>query len=179
MTTPRYSSVLGLACVLSVLFLWVEPVHAMGKGPGPASIRNVIIMIGDGMGPEQVELARKFAPNEELAMDRLDGDPNFMTTDDVDGDVTDSAAAGTALATGVKTFGGAVSVDVDGNPLETALERAEAHGKTSGLLTSVMITCATPAVWASHTDSRSNLAEISVQQASAGVEVLMGGGRIT
>ncbi len=92
MTTPRYSSVLALACALSVCFLWIEPVRAMGpkpppEPPGPASVRNVILMIGDGMGPEQVALARLFAP---LAMDSLDGNPNSMTTDNVDGEVTDS-----------------------------------------------------------------------------------------
>ena len=181
MTTPRYSSVLALACALSVCFLWIEPVRAMGPNPppGPASVRNVILMIGDGMGPEQVAIARLFAPGGELAMDRLDSNPNFMTTDDVTGGITDSAAAATAMATGVKTFDGAISVDVDRNPLETVLERAESHGKTSGVMTTVMMACATPGAFSAHTESRSNQTEISLQQASAGIEVLMGGGRHT
>jgi alkaline phosphatase len=184
MTTLRYSSVLTLTCALSACFLWVQPTRAMGpkpppEPPGPASVRNVILMIGDGMGAEQVELARLFAPGGELAMDRLDRNPNFMTTDDVDGNITDSAAAATAMATGEKTFDGAIAVDVDGNPLETVLERAERHGKTSGVLTSVQIACATPGAFSAHTDSRSNQTEISLQQAAAGIEVLLGAGRHT
>jgi alkaline phosphatase len=184
MTTPKYSSVLALACALSVCFLWIEPVRAMGpkpppEPPGPASVRNVILMIGDGMGPEQVELARLFAPGGELAMDRLDGNPNLMTTHNVDGNITDSAAAGTTLATGVKTYNGAIGVDVDRNDLENVLERAQAHGKTSGVLTSVQIACATPGAFSAHTESRSNQTEISLQQAAAGIEVLLGAGRHT
>jgi alkaline phosphatase len=184
MTTPRYSSVLVLACALSVCFVYAEPVRAMGpkpppEPPGPAPVRNVILMIGDGMGPEQVQIARLFAPGGELAMDRLDGNPNLMTTHDVDGNITDSAAAATTLATGVKTYNGAVGVDVDMNPLESVLERAEAHGKTSGVLTSVQIACATPGAFSAHTESRSNQTEISLQQVDAGIEVLLGGGRHT
>jgi alkaline phosphatase len=184
MTTPRYSSVLALACALSVCFLWIEPVRAMGpKGPpeppGQDSIRKVILMIGDGMGPEQVALARLFAPGGELAMDRVDGDPSFITTHSVFGGITDSAAAGTALATGIKTTDGAVGVDAAGNPVENVRERAEAHGKASGILTSVPIACATPASFSAHTASRSNRTDISLQQVAAGIEVLLGAGRET
>ncbi len=185
MTTPRYSSVLALACALSVCFLWIEPVRAMGpkppppEPPGQDSIRNVILMIGDGMGPEQVQIARLFAPDGELAMDRVDGDPSFITTHSVFGGITDSAAAGTALATGVKTFNGAIGVDVDKKDLENVLERAEAHGKASGVLTSVQIACATPGAFSAHTESRSNQTDISFQQVAAGIEVLLGAGRHT
>jgi len=85
-------------------------------------------MIGDGMGPEQVELARHFAPGRALAMDRLDPSPGLMSHDNVFNEVTDSAASATAMATGQKTFNGAMSVGLAGHPLETVWERAEAHG---------------------------------------------------
>lgn len=152
--------------------------------------RNVILMIGDGMGPAQLELARRFAADGKLAMDRLDASPGFATTHNALGEVTDSAAAGTALATGRKTRNGAISMVPDPDdpsnpeafvPVETAWERAEAAGKTTGILSSVYLADATPGVWAAHSTSRYNHREIALQQAAdnpAGdVEVLLGAGR--
>jgi alkaline phosphatase len=107
----------------------------------------------------------------------MDTHPGLMTTHNASGEITDSAAAATALATGHKTHNYAISVDVDGNPLETALERAEAGGMATGILSSVYIVDATPGVWASHAADRGSYAEIAVQQARAGVEVILGGGR--
>ena len=151
------------------------------------TLRNVILMIGDGMGPAQLELARRFAADGVLAMDRLDASPGWMTTHNVEGGITDSAAAGTALATGVKTRNGAISM-VPGPrnpaalvPVETAWERAEAAGKSTGILSSVYLVDATPGVWAAHATSRYDHRQIALQQAAdnpAGdVDVLLGAGR--
>ena len=60
--------------------------------------------------------------------------------------ITDSAAGGTAIATGVKTYNGAIGVDVDGNPVQSVLELAAKHGKATGLVTTSQVTDATPAV---------------------------------
>ena len=152
--------------------------------------RNVILMIGDGMGSAHLELARRFAVDGKLVMDRLDAMPGFATTHNALGEITDSAAAGTALATGRKTRNGAISMvpDLDDLsnpeafvPVETAWERAEAAGKTTGILTSVYLADATPGVWAAHSVNRYNHREIALQQAAdnpAGdVEVLLGAGR--
>jgi alkaline phosphatase len=149
--------------------------------------RSVILMIGDGMGPAQLELARRFAADGVLAMDRLDASPGWMTTHNVEGDITDSAAAGTALATGVKTRNGAISM-VPGPrnpaalvPVETAWERAEAAGKSTGILSSVYLVDATPGVWAAHAANRYEHREIALQQAvdnpAGDVDVLLGAGR--
>ena len=153
----------------------------------PARPRNVILMIGDGMGPQQVELARRFAPGYRLAMDRLDSSPGQMSHDNIFGEVTDSAASATAMATGVKTINGAMSVDLNGVPLETVWDRAETHGKSTGLVSSVFLIDATPGVWAAHTADRYNYSDIAKQQALGigadswggrldGVEVLLGAG---
>jgi alkaline phosphatase len=131
-------------------------------------------MIGDGMGPQHVELARLLAP---LAMDQLDSNPSLATTHNIFGEVTDSAAGGTALATGEKTCNRAISMDCDGNVLETVWELAEGEGKATGILTSVYLSDATPAVWAAHATSRSLRYDIALQQAYAGVEVLLGADR--
>ena len=146
---------------------------------------NVILMIGDGMGPAQVDLARRFAAGGVLAMDRLDASPGRMAHDNIYGEVTDSAASATAMATGRKTYNGAMSVDVAGNPLETVWERAEVRGKATGILSSVFLIDATPGVWAAHATDRYQYSTIAGRQALGigtwegrldGVEVLLGAG---
>lgn len=138
--------------------------------------KNVILLIGDGMGPDHVQAARLMAGGE-LAMDRLDSVPGLVTTFNIFGGITDSAAAATALATGFKTENGNISMaEDDVTILETVLERAEAFGKATGIVTSVYLQDATPGVWAAHWYRR-NGREIAAQQAVAGVEVLLGSGR--
>jgi alkaline phosphatase len=144
----------------------------------PSEIKNVIMMIGDGMGPEQVNLGRLFAPGGNLVMDDLDPAPGQMTTHDVTGGVTDSAAAATAMATGQKTINGYVSVDENAEPLWTVLESAREQNMVTGLVSSVFLIDATPAVWAVHSASRYNYSELALQQGDGGVEVLLGAGRM-
>src|SRR3990170_2462489 len=120
---------------LAFILLGLTPVSGAGPAvqPGcssdpaqlPADPKNVILMVGDGMGPEEVELGSLFGG--PLAMEQLDGDgPGLASTNDYYGGITDSAAAGTALATGCKTYYGAISVDVNRANLETVWERAHA-----------------------------------------------------
>ncbi len=154
--------------------------HQYATCPTPTphpEIKNVIMMIGDGMGPEQVELGRLFAPGETLVMDVLDGTPGQMTTHNISGGVTDSAAAATAMATGQKTINGYVSVDENGEPLWTVLESAREKKMVTGLVSSVFTIDATPAVWAAHSVNRYNYSEVALQQGDGGVEVILGAGR--
>ena len=67
--------------------------------PAPRAVKNVIFMIGDGMGPDQLELAKYVTDTKVLAMEKLDPSPAMMSTHSLSG-VTDSAAAATAMATG-------------------------------------------------------------------------------
>ena len=110
-------------------------------GPVYAQAKNAILFIGDGMGLAQVTAARIYEENArdgKLTLDSFEQTAlvrtyatNFMTTD--------SAAAGTALATGVKTELGMVSVDSEGNILETVLEKAKRAGKSVGVITTCLI----------------------------------------
>lgn len=168
----------------AALLVGDSAIHPTLAGP-PGQPKNVILMIGDGMGPAHVELARRFAPGRVLAMDRLDPYPGRMSHDNIYGEVTDSAASATAMATGQKTVNGAISVDIAGHPLETAWERAEAHGKATGIVSSVFLIDATPGVWAAHAADRYDYSSIAKQQALGlgtwqdrldGVEVLLGAG---
>jgi len=135
--------------------------------------RNVILFIGDGMGVCHVTAAKTVAGR--LAMERFKT-AGFYTTHSSDRYVTDSAASATALATGEKTYNGAISVSPDTTMLKTVLEYAEDLGKSTGLVATASVTHATPAAFASHVDTRRNQTTIAEHLLSSGVDVLFGGG---
>lgn len=139
--------------------------------------KNVILFIGDGMGSIQREAARKLT-GHPLAMDSLPVLGSVGTSSaDPEALVTDSAAAGTALATGIKTYNGAISTGLDGQRLTTILELAKRAGKSTGLVTTCQITDATPAAFAAHVPERSDHSEIARQYIEeTGVDVILGGG---
>lgn len=89
---------------------------------------------------------------------------------------TDSAAAATAMAAGVKTYNGAIGVDTDKQPVENLIERCEKLGKATGVVTSVPWAHATPAGFVAHNPERGNYEEISAQMIAGPVEVIMGAG---
>jgi alkaline phosphatase len=103
----------------------------------------------------------------------------LVNTDSVDEEtfITDSAAAGTSYASGVKTYNGAIGVDADGDRVETLVERAEAAGKATGLVTTGEVTDATTAAFGAHVEDRGDQTEIARQFIEeTGVDVLLGGG---
>lgn len=134
---------------------------------------SAILFIGDGMGPGHIQVARAASGGDRLAMETLPFS-GFATTHPANGDVTDSAAAGTALATGHKTNNGMIGMTPDGRRLTTILERAQAMYKATGIITTDALWGATPASFAAHVDSRGKSAEIAAQMAASGAEVMMG-----
>jgi len=145
---------------------------------GAQSPRNVILMIGDGMGVAQISLARLSlgSSSQPLFMDTLPY-AALVQTQSANAVVTDSAAAGTALATGYKTNNGMISVLPDGTPVETILERAMKLRKSVGLVTTTTITHATPAAFGAHVTSRGDEGDIAIQYMEKKIDVLLGGGR--
>ena len=172
--------------------------HAIVGG----TARNVILLIGDGMGDSEITIARNYQVGAagRLAMDTLPltgayttyalnkdtGKPDY---------VTDSAASGTGWATGTKTYNGAISVDLKGKPLPTILEQAKKAGYRTGNVTTAEVQDATPAVLGSHVVNRdckgpvatsakcaANAKEnggagsISEQHVATRADVLLGGG---
>jgi alkaline phosphatase len=139
---------------------------------------SIILMIGDGMGFDHVELAQLVEVGELGSLNMQDSDWNAtMTTRNADNAITDSAAAATAMATGVKTTNGRVAEDPSATPLETILEYAQTQNKSTGVVSTCRIVDATPASFMVHTDSRYNYAEMAQQIVEeAGVDVLLGGG---
>ncbi|QGN33650.1 alkaline phosphatase [Microlunatus sp. Gsoil 973] len=165
--------------------------------------RNVILLIGDGMGDSEITIARNYqvGANGRLAMDSLPMTGAYTTyavqkDDPTKPDyVTDSAASGTGWSTGHKTYNGAVSVLPDGTTaVPTSLELAKRAGYRTGDVTTAEIEDATPAVQTAHVAERScygpdDMADcpaqdvrnggpgsIAEQQAALQPDLLLGGG---
>lgn len=100
----------------------------------------------------------------------------MATTFSATNSVTDSSAAGTALATGEKTYNGAVSMDDDKNVLSTVAERAKKAGRKVGIATSVSVDHATPAAFYAHQPNRSRYYEIALDLPKAGFDFYAGSG---
>lgn len=149
---------------------------------GSNTPKNVILLIGDGMGFAQTTLARLSLGRSDsvLAMDTMPYAGFVKThpaeTDGRRGVLTDSAAAATALATGHKTKNGMLGMLPDGKSVRTILEAAQLQGRSTGLVTTTTITHATPAGFAAHVPSRGDEADIAVQYLQRKVDVLLGGG---
>ncbi len=154
-------------------------------------VSNVILCIGDGMGVSQVALARMKAAGlgGKLHMERLPVSGSVQTHS-ANSRVTDSAAAGTALATGVKTKNGMIGMSPEKQEYCTILEAAKATGMATGLVATSSITDATPASFGAHVKSRrmedrivEQLLGVPNADNRAGgsrankVDVLLGGGR--
>ena len=175
----KYQKTLILFLIGIVLFSISLEYGFAKKTESNPQVRNIILFIGDGMGIGQITLAR-------LALVGADGQLNidrfpytgFLKTHSANDIVTDSAAAGTALATGQKTNNGMIGVSSTGQSIKTVLELAEELGKATGLITTVSIVHATPAAFGSHQASRSAYPEIANQIIDKNIEVLLGGGRI-
>ncbi len=125
--------------------------------------KNVVLLIGDGMGFEQVKAAGMYAHGAPGTLP-FEAFPHRaeMTTHSADSPVTDSAAAATALATGRKVNNGVVSVahPGGGGELKTLLEHFGDRGRGTGLVTTADVTHATPAAFGAHRPSRNDLSGI-------------------
>jgi len=159
--------------ILTVL-LMIAIVLSLTAAHSPAAPKNIILMIGDGMGAGQLTAARYAKGKLEMERCTVGG---LVTTHSIDKMVTDSAASGTAMATGYKTTNGTIAQTPEGDPLKTALEVAEEKGKATGLVCTSAITHATPASFSAHVPRRKMQAEIAEQIAAKEIEVLFGGGR--
>jgi alkaline phosphatase len=165
--------------------------------------RNVILLIGDGMGDSEITIARNYAKGAagRLAMDTLPLTGEYTTYAVTKADpskpdyVTDSAASGTGWSTGHKSYNGAISVTPDGKPQPTVLELAKKAGFRTGDVTTAELGDATPAVLTAHVADRScegpadmancpqqdkvngGPGSISEQQVQTGADVYLGGGK--
>ncbi|MFV0422973.1 alkaline phosphatase [Oleidesulfovibrio sp.] len=143
--------------------------------------KYVFYFIGDGMGPVQRQVAQYFYkietgnPEARLVMNSFPISA-LVTTHSANTMITDSAAGGTALATGFKTTNDMVSKLPDGTDVKTIAEAARDAGYAVGIATTTRITHATPASFSAHNVHRGNENEIAVDQLNSGFEYFAGGG---
>ncbi|WP_263322354.1 alkaline phosphatase [Endozoicomonas sp. Mp262] len=152
----------------------------------PKKVKNVIMMIGDGMGPQQVGLLETYArraPNsiyagKPTAIERIieQGVLGISNTGPKDKIVVDSACSATQLATGYPTLSEVIGVGSEGEHLETILERAKVLGKATGLVSDTRLTHATPASFAAHRSHRSMENEIAEDMIRIAPDVMLSGG---
>ena len=155
----------------------VDPVSTDSTKPAA----SVILLVGDGMGPSVVGLAKDSARvigGRELWMQKAisEGDLALVQVPALGTLVSDSAAAATSLATGERVSNGVISLSPEGKPLTTILELAEKDSRSTGLVTTTRLTHATPACFAAHVDDRDSEDEIAEQMIVCGADVMLGGG---
>ena len=144
--------------------------------------KYVFYFIGDGMGVNQVNGTEMYLAEQE---GRIGVTPllftqfpavGVATTFSATNSVTDSSAAGTALATGVKTYNGAIGMDDQKNVIQSVAEKAKKAGKKVGVTTSVSVDHATPAAFYAHQPNRSMYYEIALDLPKANFDFYAGGG---
>lgn len=177
----------SVAALVATMMLAVSVGTAMAVEKD-TSIKNVIILIPDGMANDATALARWYK-GSSLTLDSMAS--GMVRTHSADAPIADSAPAGTAFATGHKSHTGYVGVLPDEatmpgqqpiaagdakKPVASILEASKLAGKSTGIIATSEIMHATPADFTAHYPDRKNYDALSMQQAYNGVDVVLGGG---
>lgn len=153
-----------------------------------SEIKNVIFLIGDGLGVSYTSAYRYLKDNASTPVaDRTEFDKYLVGQqmtypEDPAQNITDSASAATAMSAGVKTYNAAIGVDNDKSKVKTVLEAAKERGKATGLVATSEITHATPASYGAHDENRKNMNSIAddyydeLVRGKHKIDVLLGGG---
>lgn len=165
------SSLLFFSCSKSGDNVKLQPVIEDDIAHG----KNIILLIGDGMGLGQMTAART-VNGGDLNIFRCNC-IGIQSTHSADKYVTDSGASATAMSCGQKTNNYTLGIDINGNPLETILELAKKKGLSTGLITTSEIVHATPAAFYAHQTNRYRYEDIALELIGKGVDFFMGGGK--
>ena len=138
-------------------------------------VKNIIFLIGDGMGLASATMMQLENNYEETIFDRAENIA-LQKTYSADNRVTDSAASGTALATGYKTNNTYLGVLADGTAVESLMDVAKCEGKRTGVVVTTYLQHATPAAFYAHVASRHEYLVISEQLLNSSLDVAIGGG---
>lgn len=159
---------------VAIALLAVLAVTSCNSAKDNPQVKNVIYLIGDGMGFGAVtslllteDSVTGFEQAPVIGLNETCSANNY---------VTDSPAGGTALATGVRTKNGYCGLDPEGNRLTTILHKAQAMGKKTGIVVNTTLTEATPAAFYAGVTSRRMTYEIAEQFTECGVDVAIGSG---
>ncbi|MCP4313707.1 MAG: alkaline phosphatase [Bacteroidetes bacterium] len=144
------------------------------KKLSPETPSNIIFLIGDGMGLSAVSTSFYFG--EEPSQFKRFKHIGLQKTSSASHKVTDSAASGTAMATGNKTYNGAIGVDTLKAPVQNITELTSLLGLSTGVVATSTISHATPATFYSHVEQRSMEEQIVVQLLDSEIDFFAGGG---
>jgi alkaline phosphatase len=158
---------------ISLIFITVFMLILVGSC-SRTEVKNVIYVIGDGMGFGAVS-SLVLAEDSETGFEQA---PviGLSETCSANNYVTDSPAGGTALATGTRTKNGYLGVDPDGNQLTSILKKAQTYGKKTAIVVNTTLTEATPAAFYAGVTSRSKTYDIAKQFTESGVDLAVGAG---
>jgi alkaline phosphatase len=161
--------IITINLIITFLFLNILSISAQKKP------KNVIFMIGDGMGIAQI-YSGMVANGNKLALERCTYS-GFSKTYAANEFTTDSGAGGTALACGVKTNNGMIGMSADSVAVESILELADRNSLATGIVVACAVTHATPADFIAHQISRKMYDEIAADYLKTDIDVFIGGGR--
>lgn len=183
-TTDKIDRPLRRSLAAAILFLAVY-LGLSGwevEASGPTHAKNIILLLGDGMAAPQLELGQATSHHLRgqpfIMTDTLfkEGTVGLMTTHAQDATVTDSAAAGSAMSTGVKTTLETIAMTPDGRAMQTAMEAAKVWGKRIGLVTTATVYDATPAAFSVHARTPRDYQALVDQYLALEPDVILGGG---
>ena len=152
---------------------------AAAQTESPSKVKGIILLIGDGMGMNQVrsaDLYSRYLLNKGLAIDSI-VTCGSTTTYSADSEVTDSSSAATAMYTGHKINNGVINILPDGRDLFTIGHAAKKAGLSVGVVTTTRMTHATPAALYSRSPHRDCEAYIAEQLPDFSPDVALGGGK--
>lgn len=136
--------------------------------------KNVILLIGDGMGVSQVSSSFYFG-NQNSSFERFK-QIGFIKTSSQSDLITDSAAGATAFSAGIKTYNGAIGVDKDTLSVTLITDKASKAHLATGIISTSSITHATPASFFAHVKSRNMQEEIAAQLPGSSINFFAGAG---
>lgn len=185
-----YSFSVAVVTIAAVLFAWAAPkeqtaVAGVDNFYGGKKAKYVFFFIGDGMGMPQISAAQIFkgtqSSSDPMYMDKLNftvfPHQGMQTTHSANSFITDSAPAGTALASGHKTDNNVLGVDPKNTvKFKSMAEMAKEKGMKVGIVSSVSLDHATPGAFYAHQPSRNNYYEIALEMVNSGFDYFAGGG---
>src|SRR6187402_791548 len=149
-------------------------INGFAFADSPGKPKNIILVIGDGMGLAHIALAEYlYKPPSALARMEVVGLQKTYSANNLE---TDSGAAGTAISCGVKTFNAGIGMARDSTAVTSIMELARDHGMKTGFVVTSSVVHATPASFYAHVNSRGAYEEIARQLVNSNLDVFVGGG---
>ncbi|MFC2118227.1 alkaline phosphatase [Bacteroidota bacterium] len=161
--------------LVSVLLVFISCGYNNRQHENKRKVKNIILLIGDGMGVSHVYAGITASNTNSLELERCT-DIGFSKTYSSSHYITDSGAGATAIAIGRKTYNSGIGIDADTLSHKTILEIAEENKLSTGLVATCRVTHATPASFIAHQKNRNSYEDIALDFLKTDIDVVIGGG---